>query len=217
VPAQFADLITSEDWDAKITKIDTAIQDWIGPGKFNRALGELCYCIPGVGSLFDKFDERGYGEHVNARRKEVRALLKPIVESLSDHNLVWSLEWEASYPEENCMYKDQVDQLVERYILTPSLSSSHKITLAHTYTHTHTTPRDAWKNLTELPSGFTVSLKFDVESPPDEVPVEDLSYNLNLVVRRRYPLSHFVMPPFELDPEDPMLAFIPGTQLSKRH
>ena len=130
VPTQFADLITSEDWEAKLTKIDTVIQDWIGPGKFNRALGELCYCIPGLGSLFDKFDERGFGEHVNARRKEVRALLIPILESFSDEKLMWTLEWAASYPEENCMFKDEVDQLVERFVMHTHIT--------HTHTHTHT-------------------------------------------------------------------------------
>lgn len=95
-PECYADLTTTEEWDQKIAEINKEIVKWWAPGNHARnasyILGTVCLVIPCL-VVYCALDEVGYFCFVNRKRKQLRDLLGPICEKLSDEKLKWAVEY----------------------------------------------------------------------------------------------------------------------------
>jgi hypothetical protein len=177
----YSDLISSEDFTQKLVNIWQKVVDYNGRTGYatKRNCGQAFYCF--IGDWFDQYDERGYGSFVNWRKKELMSEIAAFVSQQSDDKLEFSLQWQASYPDINLSYKEEVDQLKEA---------------------------SAWSGLTVLPTGFSIQVKG--EDGYNQLPIESYAYDLQVVVRRKSPKPNFIMPPIELSPSDQWLSCIPG-------
>jgi len=64
---------------------------------------------------------------------------------------------------------------------------------------------NAWTALKSLPTGFSVTLNSN-----EKMPIEQIPYQLQVVVRRKRPKADFLMPEIKIDASDYLLPFLPG-------
>ena len=95
-PQCYSDIIAKEEWDQKISEINKEIVKWWAPGNHARnvsyILGTVCLIIPCL-MVYCAMDEVGYFCFVNRKRKQLRDLLGPICEKMSDEKLKWVVEY----------------------------------------------------------------------------------------------------------------------------
>jgi hypothetical protein len=97
-PTHFADAISEQEWQEKVTTFNSALISWWDLGGFLRDLFSsclICYCWSGC--CFDYYDEAG-GQVCscfrNRRRKEALDILTPICQQLSANSrLIWSVSF----------------------------------------------------------------------------------------------------------------------------